>query len=107
MTYLKTKRKAHLLFILAIALILYAYTDNKNKTKDSGALDGEEFYLGQHPPGLIPELFAPDISRTAHREAAPAFTPDLREFYFHRRGGKYENMLCLLFKTKVMDGLNP
>jgi len=57
-------------------------------------------YLGQKPPGLTPEVFAPGIVSTAHRELSAFFTPDMRELYFVRKIGsgrfslitfKYEN----------------
>ncbi|MBL4659185.1 MAG: hypothetical protein JKY19_02425, partial [Alcanivoracaceae bacterium] len=57
-------------------------------------------YLGQKPPGLIPELFAPDIIQTEHREAEAAFTPDLKEFYFRRRGGEYKNNTLVVIQYK-------
>ncbi|BDX05791.1 hypothetical protein [Planctobacterium marinum] len=61
---------------------------------------GNDQYLGQKPPGLVPELFAPDLIKTEHREAAAAFSPDLKEFYFRRRGGEYErNTLVVVRKT--------
>jgi len=61
-------------------------------------------YLGQKPPGLIPELFAPDLLQTEHREVEVAFTPDLKEFYFRRRGGEYKKIHWLSFDTKITDG---
>jgi hypothetical protein len=40
-------------------------------------------YLGQKPPGLIPELFAPGIVSTeAYLETVVTFLPDMRELYF-------------------------
>jgi hypothetical protein len=40
-------------------------------------------YLGQTPPGLIPELFAPGIVSTGnHEHSSPVFTPDLKEMYW-------------------------
>jgi hypothetical protein len=41
-------------------------------------------YLGQKTPGLIPELFAPEIFSKTHPEWAfcTEFTPDGKEFYF-------------------------
>ena len=62
------------------------------------ALDGP--YLGQRPPGVIPELFAPEIIRTEHREAEAAFTPDLKEFYFRRRGGEYKKNTLVVVQYK-------
>ena len=60
----------------------------------------ESPYLGQKLPSLTPELFAPDIIRTEHREAEAAFTPDLKEFYFRRRGGRYENNTLVVVQYK-------
>ena len=40
-------------------------------------------YLGQKPPGMTPELFAPHVISTGyHEDGGPAFTPDLSEIYF-------------------------
>lgn len=42
-------------------------------------------YLGQKPPGLTPEVFAPGFVSTADfREFSGAFTPDGKEYYFFR-----------------------
>jgi hypothetical protein len=41
-------------------------------------------YLGQAPPGLTPELFAPGIVNTDAVELNSVFTPDGREFFFTR-----------------------
>jgi len=44
-------------------------------------------YLGQKPPGMTPEIFAPGIvSSSDALEYGMAFTPDGREFYFNRSG---------------------
>jgi hypothetical protein len=42
-------------------------------------------YLGQKPPGLIPEIFAPGIVSTDAFEFSVAFSPDGRELVFTRR----------------------
>lgn len=47
-------------------------------------------YLGQTPPGSIPEVFAPGIVSTKGWEYGGAFTPDLNEFYFIREVGETE-----------------
>jgi len=40
-------------------------------------------YLGQKPPGMTPEVFAPVIVSTEHHEhSAPTFSPDGREIYW-------------------------
>ena len=44
-------------------------------------------YLGQNPPGITPEIFAPGIvSSSDALEFGIAFMPDGKEFYFSRRG---------------------
>ena len=46
---------------------------------------GRGEYLGQTPPGLTPEIFAPGIISTGDFEFAGTFSPDGREFFFTRR----------------------
>jgi len=41
-------------------------------------------YLGQKPPGMEPELFAPGVVSTDKDEINSVFTPDGKEFYFSR-----------------------
>ncbi len=48
--------------------------------KDSQKLNGP--YLGQKPPGMVPEIFAADIISTQKNEINSVFTPDGKEFYF-------------------------
>lgn len=63
----------------------------------------EERYLGQEPPGLTPELFAPGmVSTEAFVESRGDFTPDMKEFYFTRYGGEYKRPT--LFVTKYDEG---
>ena len=39
-------------------------------------------YFGQKPPGMVAELFAPDLISTDQSEIGSVFSPDLDEFYF-------------------------
>jgi len=41
-------------------------------------------YLGQKPPGMTPEVFAPGIVTTEIGETCPAFSPDGKRFVFMR-----------------------
>ncbi len=41
-------------------------------------------YLGQSPPGMMPELFAPGIVSTCAQHGSVYFSPDGREAYFSR-----------------------
>jgi Tol biopolymer transport system component len=44
-------------------------------------------YLGQKPPGMTPEVFAPGIISTSAPEQCIAFAPGGRELYFVRKTG--------------------
>lgn len=57
-------------------------------------------YLGQKPPGLIPEVFAPGVITTEFYEYSGVFSPDMKEFYLIRSGGKYEKPTFVVFQNK-------
>ncbi|MDF1698652.1 MAG: hypothetical protein P1U56_22560 [Saprospiraceae bacterium] len=86
--------------LILFMLILNACNQKEHKVKASDSPKAEEVYLGQKPPGSTPVLFAPDIIQTEHREAEAAFSPDLKEFYFRRRGGKYKNNTLVVIQYK-------
>ncbi len=68
--------------VIIILLLAIAISVNAQKT-DFPKLTGP--YLGQTPPGMIPEIFAPGIiSTNEHREFSGTFTPDGMEYYFFR-----------------------
>src|SRR5690606_18870087 len=72
-------------FVRALTLIIVTSLnfvfaqENENNELNSPLLEGP--YLGQKPPGLIPEAFAPGIVTTEHYEFSGVFTPDQKEFY--------------------------
>lgn len=88
------------LICIAAALLLPILTiSSKSYSQDElPVLKGP--YLGQKPPGLIPEAFAPGIVTTEHYEFSGVFTPDLKEFYLIRGGGKYEKPTFIVFQNK-------
>ena len=88
-------KKAYFILVL---VLLTACNSKKEKVISSDTTSSEEIYLGQKPPGLIPELFAPEIIKTEFRQAAGVFSPDLKEFYFRRRGGAYEKNALVVVK---------
>ena len=65
-------------FILLFFLILFCFSSkSQNKfTEIKGP------YLGQKPPGEIPELFAKGIVSTNHHENCLSVMPGGKEFYF-------------------------
>lgn len=76
--------------MLAFIILLNACKTEKPKTKENDFSTTESPYLGQKPPGLIPEPFAPGLVTTLNWEIDGVFTPDLKEFYFIREVGEKE-----------------
>lgn len=64
----------------------------------------EDRYFGQKPPGLTSEIFAPDtpdmVSTEGYSKSGGKFTPDMKKFYFVRKGGKYEKRTLLVIQYK-------
>ncbi len=83
-------RKAYSIFLLAGALFLNAcHTKNKH-AKDTDSSTIETAYFGEQPPGLTPQLFAPEIVSPDGLFEGGTFSPDMKSFYFTRKNGKYE-----------------
>ena len=57
-------------------------------------------YIGQKPPGLTPEVFAPAVVSTEHRDWGGSFTPDMKEYYFSRRNNKSGETSRFVFKSE-------
>jgi Tol biopolymer transport system component len=60
-------------------------------------------YLGQKPPGMVPEVFAPGVVSTAAHEFSCSFTPDGKEFYFTRRDPTINRPFIMV--TQLRDGV--
>jgi len=56
-------------------------------------------YLGQKPPGMTPEVFAPGIVSTGNYERALVFAPDGNGAFFHIRGRGYRMYIIHLQKV--------
>ncbi len=76
------RRLAALASIVSLAAASCSIPDNPDNEEQSG---GGFAYAGLETPGATPELFAPGLVSTDDLEALPAFSPDLREFYFLRQ----------------------
>ncbi|MBE3095654.1 MAG: PD40 domain-containing protein [Planctomycetes bacterium] len=59
-------------------------------------------YLGQKPPGLAPELFAPGLVSTGGFERDMAISPDGREIYFGVAGPAYQYTAVVV--TRLVGG---
>jgi predicted dienelactone hydrolase len=63
-------------------------------------------YLGQKPPGVTPEIFAPGIvSSSDHIEMGCSWSPDLKEFYFMRTETSELSSNCAIWHVREEDGV--
>lgn len=87
--------------MLTGALFLNACNTKNQTANDKDFPPLENRYLGQKPPGLIPELFAPGIVSTEeYLETVVTFLPDMKELSFTRSGGKYKEPTFFVMQNK-------
>lgn len=77
-------------FILIACFSLVLSVANAANPLSSTSLNGP--YLGQKPPGMVPEVFAPGIISTDAWEVSGVFTPDMNEFYYIREVEKNKKL---------------
>jgi hypothetical protein len=78
---MKLKFNISLIMLFSVFFYLYQAQETKDKS-DFPVLKGP--YLGQKPPGLTPEIFAPGIVSTNLPDFSCCVSPDAREIYFTR-----------------------
>ena len=78
--------KRKVIFIGFLFSILLVFI-NSSKKDDFPVLKGP--YLGQTPPGMTPEIFAPGIVSTGYYEQSNSFSPDGKAFYYTIVGPKF------------------
>lgn len=79
-----------IILTLVFSLFLNACNTKNPKAKDDDSPIVENRYFGQKKPGLIPELFAPTIVSPDGLFEGGNFSPDMKEYYFSRKNGKYK-----------------
>jgi len=67
-------------FMLCVFSIGWLHQEMQGAKENFPVLNGP--YLGQKPPGITPEIFAPNIISKGYFECMAFFTPDGKEFYF-------------------------
>ncbi len=90
-------------FFLVVAFIIFlsACKTEKPNTKGNNSSTKENFYFGQKPPSLTPEIFAPGIiSIKGRNESNISFSPNLDEVYF--TVNKKEEEISIYF-SKLKD----
>ena len=78
--------KCHITIIIVSLTILTFSLAQKNTIDESDFPVLEGLYLGQNPPGMTPEIFAPGIVSTDVSEGCVSFTHDNTLFLFARSG---------------------
>lgn len=78
------KRKLLIFLILLHAIIPGSCTFAQTNPADTDSTLLSIQYMGQKPPGMTPEIFAPGIVSSDANEHGCAFYPDGTEFYFTR-----------------------
>jgi hypothetical protein len=74
---------SRLAVFLPLCLLVASLASAESPKKHKGP------YMGQKPPGMTPEVFAPGFVSSDEHEFAPSFSPDGSEFYFSRGVGQF------------------
>jgi len=82
--------------ILLLSSMMMSNVSNAQDTTPT--LEGP--YLGQTPPGLTPEPFAPGIVTTKGWEYGAIFSPDMKEFYFLRNNEETDKHELVVYENK-------
>jgi len=75
---------------ISIVLLFFTITMSSNSYSKEKSPAVESRYFGENPPALIPQLFDPKIVSPEGRFEGGTFSPDMKEFYFTRKNGKYK-----------------
>lgn len=87
-------------WLLPAVFLLCTASFCRTEGTDFPALAGP--YLGQKPPGMTPEIFAPGIVSTAEFEFAGSFSADGKEYFFTRRPD-YEGSENRIYYSQRLD----
>jgi len=83
--------RSSLTIIYVISSLTFIFCDC-SRQNDFPVLKGP--YLGQKPPGITPEVFAPGIISTGFNDYCSIFSPDGKEFYFGLGSGPDYVIIC-------------
>jgi len=81
-------------------ILIIGISQAQEKISDFPVLKGP--YIGQKPPGTIPEIFAPGIISTRHYENSITFSPDGNEIFYAMASpaAGRGNLFVILFTKK-------
>jgi hypothetical protein len=87
-----------LTLFIALLFSVLAISSKSQSQDELAVLEGP--YLGQKPPSLTPEVFAPGLVSTEHRDGSGFFTPDMKAFYFTRRDNSSGKWSLVSFQSE-------
>jgi Tol biopolymer transport system component len=90
--------------MLSFSLLILSISNLFPQQSDLPKLTGP--YLGQKPPGMIPELFAPGVLSTGSQELDITFSLDGNEIFFTRSGPDWYSAI-LQFKREDGKWIGP
>lgn len=93
------KNKTGLLLIILGIIANYGFAQ-EYKESDFNFPDLEGPYMGQKPPGLVAEPFAPGIISKGGWEIEGVFAPGMKEFYFVTRSSKEKPATVIGFRQQ-------
>ncbi|MDY7094133.1 MAG: hypothetical protein SX243_14280 [Acidobacteriota bacterium] len=85
-------------YILTLLLLALAATSQSYSQEEFPTLKGP--YMGQTPPGMTAEPFAPGIISTEGWELEGVFAPGMKEFYYTTIGGRFERPTVIGFRQQ-------
>ncbi len=83
------------LWLIIILLAAGCGNQNKNVKEHSTVVDLSGEYVGQKSPGMVPEVFAPELVSTQYTVRDAAFSPVGNEFFYSFRGPSFFALVYL------------
>jgi hypothetical protein len=86
--------------VIFIAVLVAAITTPSKSYSQEHYPQFEGAYMGQKPPGVVAEPFAPGIISKKSWDGEGIFAPGMKEFYFTSKGGKYTGRTVIGFRQE-------
>ncbi|OCQ23833.1 hypothetical protein A7985_07805 [Pseudoalteromonas luteoviolacea] len=83
---------------MSACFLLSAMSVSSNTFAQETSAISEQHYFGETPPGLTPKLFDPKVVSPDGRFEGGTFSPDMTEFYFTRKNGKYKKRVFFVIR---------
>jgi len=96
MTYADGDKMKHTFKTTALLFSVILTSGFSHAADEPTVIEGA--YLGQTPPGMTPEVFAPGIISTNGWEYGAVFTPDMNELYYIRWNEETESQEQVVFQ---------